>query len=125
MWKSLADQPAAAAEVVVVYTARHYGKEPLFEAFTKQTGIEMHSFDGNPSELFERLKAEGDKTPADVLISVDAGNLWNAAQAGLLAKIDCQPYRPISQPTCATLRTAGLASVSGAYDHVQYRQGQT
>jgi iron(III) transport system substrate-binding protein len=84
----LITQPAAAAEVVVVYTARHYGKEPLFEAFTKQTGIEMQSFDGNPSELFERLKAEGDKTPADVLISVDAGNLWNAAQAGLLAKID-------------------------------------
>ena len=34
--------------------------------------------------LFERLKAEGDRTPADVLISVDAGHLWNAARAGLL-----------------------------------------
>lgn len=79
---------AAAAEVVVVYTARHYGQEPAFEAFTKQTGIEMQSFDGNPSELFERLRAEGDKTPADVLIYVNAGDLWNAAQAGLLAKID-------------------------------------
>jgi iron(III) transport system substrate-binding protein len=79
---------AAAAEVVVVYTARHYGQEPVFEAFTKQTGIEMQSFDGSPSELFERLQAEGDKTPADVLISVDAGDLWNAAQAGLLAHID-------------------------------------
>jgi len=80
--------PVTAAEVVVVYTARHYGQEPVFEAFTKQTGIEMQSFDGSPSELFERLQAEGDKTPADVLISVDAGDLWNAAQAGLLAKID-------------------------------------
>jgi len=80
--------PAPAAEVVVVYTARHYGQEPVFEAFTKQTGIEMQSFDGSPSELFERLQAEGDKTPADVLVSVDAGDLWNAAQAGLLAKID-------------------------------------
>ena len=79
---------AAAAEVVVVYTARHYGQEPVFEAFTKRTGIEMQSFDGSPPELFERLQAEGDKTPADVLISVDAGDLWNAAQAGLLAKID-------------------------------------
>ena len=79
---------AAAAEVVVVYTARHYGKEPVFEAFTKQTGIIMQSFDGSPSELFERLRAEGDKTLADVLISVNAGDLWNAAQAGLLAKID-------------------------------------
>jgi iron(III) transport system substrate-binding protein len=79
---------APAAEVVVVYTARHYGQEPVFEAFTKQTGIEMQSFDGSPSELFERLLAEGDKTPADVLVSVDAGDLWNAAQARLLAKID-------------------------------------
>lgn len=80
--------PAAAAEVVVIYSARHYGQEPVFEAFTRQTGIEIQSFDGNPSELFERLQAEGDKTPADVLISVDAGDLWNAAQAGLLARID-------------------------------------
>ena len=84
----LTTSPAPAAEVVVVYTARHYGQEPVFEAFTKQTGIEMQSFDGSPSELFERLQAEGDKTPADVLVSVDAGDLWNAAQAGLLAKID-------------------------------------
>jgi iron(III) transport system substrate-binding protein len=85
---ALTTGPAAAAEVVVVYTARHYGQEPVFEAFTKQTGIAMQNFDGSPSELFERLRAEGDKTPADVLISVDAGDLWNAAQAGLLAKID-------------------------------------
>jgi len=88
MGVALTTGPAAAAEVVVVYTARHYGQEPVFEAFTKQTGIEMQSFDGSPSELFERLQAEGDKTPADVLISVDAGDLWNAAQAGLLATID-------------------------------------
>src|SRR6266516_7066194 len=81
---------AVAAEVVVVYTARHYGQEPVFEAFTKQTGIEMQNFDESPSELFERLQAEGDKTPADVLISVDAGDLWNAAQADLFAKIDAQ-----------------------------------
>jgi iron(III) transport system substrate-binding protein len=74
---------------VVVYSARaHYGQEPAFEAFTKQTGIDIKSFDGTPSELFERLRAEGDKTPADVLISVDAGDLWNAAQVGLFAKID-------------------------------------
>jgi len=85
---TLIPAPAPAVETVVVYTARHYGQEPVFEAFTKQTGIEMLSFDGSPSELFERLQAEGDKTLADVLISVDAGDLWNAAQAGLLAKID-------------------------------------
>jgi iron(III) transport system substrate-binding protein len=80
--------PTAAAEEVVVYTARHYGQEPVFDAFTKQTGIAVKLFDGSPPELFERLQAEGDKTPADVLLSVDAGDLWNAAQAGLLAPID-------------------------------------
>ena len=75
--------PSAVANEVIVYSARsHYDQEPAFEAFTKQTGIVMKTFGGNAGELFERLRAEGDKTPADILISVDAGNLWHAAQAG-------------------------------------------
>lgn len=78
---------ARAAEVVV-YSARHYGQEAAFEAFTKKTGIQVKIFNGGTGELFERLKAEGDKTPADVLLTVDAGNLWNAARAGLLSRID-------------------------------------
>jgi iron(III) transport system substrate-binding protein len=81
--------PAAEAAEVVVYSARsHYGQEPVMEAFTKKTGIQIKSFGGDSGQLFERLKAEGDKTPADVLISVDAGNLWNAARAGLLSRMD-------------------------------------
>ena len=79
--------PAAAAEVVV-YSARHYGQEAAFDAFTRKTGIQVKVFNGNTGELFERLKAEGDKTPADVLLTVDAGNLWNAARAGLLSRVD-------------------------------------
>src|SRR6185295_6919343 len=78
------------AQEVVVYSARssQYGPELVFDAFTKKTGIQVNTFGGNTSELFERLKAEGDKTHADVLISVDAGNLWNAARAGLLSRVD-------------------------------------
>jgi iron(III) transport system substrate-binding protein len=80
---------SAEANEVVVYSARsHYGQEPAIDAFTKKTGIQVKSFGGNSSELFERLRAEGDKTPADVLITVDAGNLWNAARAGLLSRVD-------------------------------------
>jgi iron(III) transport system substrate-binding protein len=80
---------SAVANEVVVYSARsHYGQEPAIDAFTKKTGIQVKSHGGNSSELFDRLKAEGDRTPADVLITVDAGNLWNAAQAGLLSRID-------------------------------------
>ena len=78
---------ARAAEEVVMYSARHYGQEAAFEAFTKKTGIQIRILNGETGQLFERLKAEGEKTPADVLITVDAGNLWNAAQAGLLAPV--------------------------------------
>lgn len=74
---------------IVVYSARsHYNHEPAFDAFTKKTGIQVKIFGGNAPELFERLRAEGDRTPADVLITVDAGYLWNAARAGLVARVD-------------------------------------
>src|SRR5512134_372194 len=80
---------AAPGREVVVYSARsHYGQEPAFDAFTKKTGIRVKTFGGDSQQLFERLRAEGDRSPADVLISVDAGNLWNAARAGLLARVD-------------------------------------
>ncbi|MEK7701412.1 MAG: extracellular solute-binding protein [candidate division NC10 bacterium] len=74
---------------LVVYSARsHYAQEPAFDMFTKKTGIQVKTHGGNAPELFERLRAEGDRTPADVLLTVDAGYLWNAARAGLLAKVD-------------------------------------
>jgi iron(III) transport system substrate-binding protein len=79
---------SAAAGEVVVYSARHYGQEAAFDAFTRGTGIAVKILNGNTGELFERLKAEGERTPADVLLTVDAGNLWNAARAGLLARVD-------------------------------------
>jgi iron(III) transport system substrate-binding protein len=79
---------SAQAPEVVVYTARHYGQEAAFEAFTKTTGINVKLLAGQTGELFERLKAEGERTSADVLVTVDAGNLWNAGRAGLLSKVD-------------------------------------
>jgi iron(III) transport system substrate-binding protein len=78
----------AAAELVVYSARAHYNQEPAFDVFTKKTGVRIKTFGGNSGELFERLQAEGDRTPADLLITVDAGNLWNAARAGLLAKVD-------------------------------------
>ena len=72
---------------LVLYSARHYGQEPAFDAFTKKTGIQIKTLNGDAGQMFERLRAEGDKTPADLLLTVDAGNLWNAARAGLLASV--------------------------------------
>lgn len=85
--------PAAAGQEVVVYSSRHYGHEAAFEAFTRQTGIRIRMLSGSTGELFERLRAEGERSPADVLVTVDAGNLWNAARAGLLAPVDSAVLR--------------------------------
>jgi iron(III) transport system substrate-binding protein len=84
---AVAATPAAGVELLL-YSSRHYPKEPAFEAFTKKTGITLRVFNASDAELFERLKAEGDRTPADLLVTVDAGNLWNAARAGFLAPVD-------------------------------------
>jgi iron(III) transport system substrate-binding protein len=79
---------AGAATELVVYSSRHYGNEAAFQAFTRQTGVALKVLNASDAQLFERLRAEGDRTPADVLITVDAGNLWNAARAGVLAPVD-------------------------------------
>ncbi|MFQ5849206.1 MAG: extracellular solute-binding protein [Candidatus Binatia bacterium] len=75
----------ASAEQVVVYSARIEKLiKPMFGAFTTKTGIKVNYSTAKAAQLFERLKAEGSKTPADVFMTVDAGNLWIAEQAGLL-----------------------------------------
>ncbi len=74
---------------VVVYSARIESLiKPMFDAFTRQTGVRVKFFGASEAELFERLKAEGAGTPADLLVTVDVGNLWLAQQAGLL-----QPFQ--------------------------------
>ncbi|MFQ5990382.1 MAG: extracellular solute-binding protein, partial [Candidatus Methylomirabilales bacterium] len=79
----------AEADAVVVYSARIEKLiKPMFDAFTARTGIEVQYFTAKEAELFERLKAEGSHTPADIFITVDAGNLWLAEQAGLLQGFD-------------------------------------
>ena len=70
-----------------IYSARHYDLEGAFGQFTDETGISVEFLSGDDAELLERLKAEGDDTPADVFMTVDAGNLWNAARQDELAAI--------------------------------------
>lgn len=73
------------SETVRVYSGRHYDLEAAFTAFAKDTGINVEFLYGGDAELLERIKAEGEDTPADVYMTVDAGNLWKAAQDDLLA----------------------------------------
>jgi iron(III) transport system substrate-binding protein len=73
---------------VNVYSARHYpSDQTLFDMFQKETGITVNAIQGVAEELMQRQQMEGDSSPADVLITVDAGNLWRAENAGLLQPI--------------------------------------
>lgn len=79
--------PAGAAEQVNVYTYRETKLvQPLFEAFTKDTGIAVNVISAS-SGLEQRIKAEGDKSPADVLLTVDIGRIDEAVQAGITQPI--------------------------------------
>ena len=70
-----------------VYSARHYDLESAFEDFTEETGLTVEFLYGDDAELLERLKAEGEDTPADVFMTVDAGMLWNAGEQGVLEPV--------------------------------------
>jgi iron(III) transport system substrate-binding protein len=78
----------ALAEEVVVYSARNEQLiKPLFDAYTRETGVEIKFITDKEGPLMARLKAEGKNTRADVLLTVDAGNLWQASEEGLLRPV--------------------------------------
>ena len=75
-------------KVLNLYSSRHYETdEALYNNFTKQTGIKINRIEGGEDPLIERVRNEGDKSPADVLITVDAGRLWRAEQLGLFQPV--------------------------------------
>jgi iron(III) transport system substrate-binding protein len=74
---------------LVIYNGRsHYGDEQVFKDFEAATGIKVVLRGGTGPELFERLRREGEDTPADVLVTTDLANLWRAEDAGLLQDVD-------------------------------------
>lgn len=80
---------AWAAEALVVYSARAQQLiEPIFERYTAETGIPIRYVTDSEGALMQRLQAEGKASPADLLLTVDAGNLWAAAERGLLQPVD-------------------------------------
>ncbi len=74
---------------VNIYSHRHYETDQmLFDKFTEQTGIKVNVVSASADELIKRLELEGEKSPADVLITVDAGRLHRAKSLGLLQGIE-------------------------------------
>lgn len=85
---SWAAAPALAAEGLVVYSARKYQLvEELFEEYGRARGIEVKFVTDDGAPLVQRLRAEGPRSPADVLMTVDAGDLWRAKDASLLRAV--------------------------------------
>lgn len=79
---------------LVVYSARNEQLiQPLFDRYTAETGQSIRLITDDAGPLIERLAAEGTNSPADLLITVDAGVLWHAAERGLLRPADSDALR--------------------------------
>ncbi|AVI62358.1 Fe(3+) ABC transporter substrate-binding protein [Halomonas sp. GFAJ-1] len=79
------------ANEVNIYSARHYDSdEILYSAFTEETGIKVNVLEGDSDQLMQRMRREGIASPADVMLTVDAGRLWRAEQDGLFQAVDSE-----------------------------------
>lgn len=95
-------------QVVNLYSARHYDvDQQLYETFTDETGIRVNVIEGQPDELIERIVNEGEQSPADVFIAVDAGRLWRADEAGI--------FQPVNSEILNSKVPASLREPSGKW----------
>ncbi|NES77827.1 MULTISPECIES: Fe(3+) ABC transporter substrate-binding protein [Okeania] len=93
----------AQSRAINLYSSRHYDTDQaLYDSFTKKTGLKVNLIEGKGDELIERIKSEGANSPADVFITVDAGRLGRAEEAGIL--------QPISSSTLNSKIPANLRS---------------
>lgn len=85
------DGAYSASDTVNVYTHRHYdADQQLFDQFTEETGIKVNVVSASADELIQKLELEGEGSPADVLITVDAGRLVRAEDKGLLQAVESE-----------------------------------
>ena len=78
----------AQEKVLNLYSSRHYQTdEALYTGFTRLTGIRINRLEAAEDALIERIRNEGTRSPADVLVTVDAGRLWRAEQLGFFQPV--------------------------------------
>ena len=99
---SLVSLSLGAEEVLNIYSHRHYEvDQQVNRLFTEKTGIEVKVVNAEADQLIERLKSEGTNSPADLLVTVDAGRMQRARQDGLLQAIESET---LAKATPAALR---------------------
>jgi len=100
--------PVVRHGVVNIYSHRHYEvDERLYDAFAAKTGIRVNVVQAEANELMERLRAEGSRSPADLLITEDAGRLLRAVEWGLL--------QPVSSPKLEAAVPAAFRDPQGRW----------
>jgi len=113
---------AQATDKLTIYSGRSERLiKPVLDAFTANTGIQIELLSSGTTELVNRLKSEGDRTPADLLITNDAGSLELARAAGLLHPLN---MREIDRAIPAQFRAPDNAWVglSGRFWIVVYNR---
>lgn len=84
-----AEVPPALSGEVNVYTSRHYDTDmALYDEFTNRTGVKVNLIEAKGDPLIERILNEGELSQADMLITVDAGRLWRAHEAGIFSPVE-------------------------------------
>ena len=107
---SWATAVSASAAEVNVYSSRHYDTDKsLYQTFTQQTGIKVNIIEGRDDELIERIRTEAGNSPADILITVDAGRLWRAQNADILQPIKSKTLEDTVPAICGSRAACGSA----------------
>lgn len=90
--ETAATEPAADPQkVLTIYSSRHYDSDKaLYAMFEEETGARLDVREAGASQLLETMRAEGDQSPADVIIAADAGSLWRFKDAGLTQALDSE-----------------------------------
>ncbi len=100
------NQTLAQNQVVNLYSSRHYDTDnSLYENFTRSTGIRINLVEAEANQLIERIRREGRNSPADILMTVDAGTLWRAKDTGL--------FQAVSSSTLTSAIPANLRDPQG------------
>jgi iron(III) transport system substrate-binding protein len=85
---SACDQTTVTEEVNLYSARKEALMLPLLESFTKETGIKVNIISSKADALLTRIESEGINSPADVLLTTDAGRLHRAKSAGIFATVD-------------------------------------
>ncbi|HDZ56441.1 MAG TPA: extracellular solute-binding protein [Pseudomonas xinjiangensis] len=78
---------AQAKELVVYSSRQEHLIQPVFDMYTEKTGVKVNFITDKEAPLMARLRAEGTNTPADIFMTVDAGNLWQAEEQDLFREV--------------------------------------